>query len=80
MKKTYQKIRIADKQIKACRKEIETLQILPFYSLFNRERQRATDLDLLNKRLETLLKHKQQMLKTLQKQVILQLEQVIIKS
>lgn len=52
MKKLFLQLESVDKMISECEYEIQAVQSLPFYNIFNRETQRKTDLAQLSSHLK----------------------------
>ncbi|QYJ68909.1 hypothetical protein [Flavobacterium litorale] len=69
MKKIYSKLKNINSRITDCRKEIQAVQQLPFYNIFNSEAQREKDLAVLQALLNSLLQQKAETLQALQLQV-----------
>lgn len=70
MKKTYQKLRQVDKSLRKCKKELQNIQQLPFYSLFKQETQRNTDEETLNITIQELTSKKAQLLEKLKQKIV----------
>ncbi len=70
MKKTFQKLRLVNKSLKKCNKELQNIRQLPFYSLFKQEAQRAADEESLNATIEELLAKRAALLEKLKQKIV----------
>lgn len=66
MKKLLLQLESVDRMISECEYEIEALQSLPFYSIFNQETQRTTDLAQLSSHLKDFHNQKLSLLEKLE--------------
>lgn len=69
MKKTFRKLRQVDKSLRKCKKELQNIQELPFYTLFKQETQRSTDEETLNITIQELARKKAQLLEKLKQKI-----------
>ncbi|MNK40611.1 hypothetical protein D3C87_592610 [compost metagenome] len=70
MKKTFRKLRQVDKSLRKCKKELQNIQELPFYTLFKQETQRSTDEETLNITIQELARKKAQLLEKLKQKIV----------
>lgn len=70
MKKTFQKLRLVNKSLKKCSKELQNIRQLPFYSLFKQEAQRTADEESLNVTIQELLAKRAALLEKLKQKIV----------
>lgn len=70
MKKTFQKLRLVNKSLKKCNKELQNIRQLPFYNLFKQEAQRAADEESLNTTIHELLAKRAALLEKLKQKIV----------
>ena len=66
MKKLFLQLESVDKMISECEYEIQAVQSLPFYNIFNQETQRKTDLAQLSSHLKDFHNQKVTLLEQLE--------------